>query len=78
MSKNQDTVDRFNARHPIGTPVRYWTMLREGAGAKGVTRSVAQVLSGHTPVIWVTGQPACIALTHIQAEPEKADNGTIP
>ncbi len=29
------------------------------------TRSVAQVLGGHTDVVWVDGHSACIALTHI-------------
>ena len=27
--------------------------------------SEAQVLGGHTPVVWVDGHAACIALTHI-------------
>lgn len=29
------------------------------------TRSKAQVLGGHTDVVWVDGHSACIALTHI-------------
>jgi hypothetical protein len=59
-------VAGFNAANPIGTPVRYWTGGREGEGRTGVTRTEAQVLSGHTPVVWVTGHGACIALTHVQ------------
>lgn len=64
--REQRAVDQFNKRYPVGTKVRYWTFLREGAGAEGETRSVAQLLSGHTAVVWVTGHPACIALTHVE------------
>lgn len=59
-------VAAFNAANPVGTPVRYWTGAREGEGRTSVTRTEAQVLSGHTPVVWVEGHGACIALTHVQ------------
>jgi len=59
-------VEWFNQENPIGTPVRYWTGVREGEGQTGVTRTAAHLLGGHTPVVWVTGHPACIALTHVQ------------
>ena len=36
------------------------------------TRSVAQVLGGHTDVVWVDGHGACIALTHIDVIAEPA------
>lgn len=68
--KEQQAVDRFNERYPLGSPVRYWTFLREGEGRKGETRSKAQLLSGHTAVVWVTGHAACIALTHVEPIPE--------
>lgn len=59
------------ARHnppnwPIDTPVRYWTGVREGEGKVGRTRGKPFLLSGHTPVVFVTGHGACIALTHVQ------------
>lgn len=62
----QAAVDDFNRDTTIGTPVRYWTGIREGEGKLGVTRSMAEMLGGHTPVVWVTGHPACIALTHVE------------
>ena len=68
QKREHAAVDAFNERYPVGTPVRYWTMLREGPGKTGETRSTAQVLSGHTAVVWVTGQPGCIALTHVEPE----------
>jgi hypothetical protein len=66
----------FNSRYPVGTPVLAYPGIRpeDGPGERLVTctRSVAQVLGGHTDVVWVDGHGACIALTHIDviAEPE--------
>ena len=64
--QNQQVAERFNEANEVGTRVRYWTMLREGPGVEAETRSKAQLLSGHTPVVWVTDYPACIALTHVE------------
>ena len=62
------TVDRFNQAYPLGTMVRYWTMVREGEpSGTARTRTPAQVLSGHTAVVWVTGYASCIALSHVEA-----------
>lgn len=73
----QALADKFNRQFPVGTRVRYWTGAREGMGKVSVTRSEAQVLGGHTAVVWVDGYrdgdpPACIALSHIQPLPEVA------
>lgn len=40
-------------------------------------RSRASVLGGHTPVVWVDGHAACIALTHIDVTTEGAP-GALP
>lgn len=56
----------WNRRHPVGTPVRYWTGMRKGDGVASRTRYVASVMGGHTPVVWVDGHPACIALSHVE------------
>ena len=57
----------FNAAHPVGTTVRYWRGVREGEpSGTGKTRSEAQVLSGHTAVIWIEGCSGCIALSHVE------------
>ncbi|GAA0971167.1 MULTISPECIES: hypothetical protein [Actinocorallia] len=66
-----EAVQRWNAAHPIGTPVRYWTGFREGEGAAGTTRTEAQLLGGHTAVVWVTGESSCISLTHVEHCPER-------
>ena len=60
-------VAAFNAAHPVGTPVRFWTWTREGQGRPGQIRAPAEVAACGTPVAWVTGHAAYIALTHVEA-----------
>lgn len=62
------TVARWNKAHPVGTPVRVWTGAREGDGLLTRTRSAASVLGGHTAVVWVDGEGACIALSHVDPD----------
>jgi len=60
-------VQEFNAQHPIGTPVRYWTGVRgDGPGRCSRTRTAAQLLQGHTAVVWMQGEGSCVALTHVE------------
>ncbi|MFF4943695.1 hypothetical protein [Streptomyces rubiginosohelvolus] len=71
-------VDRWNAAHPIGTPVTAYPGLRPEDNSKCVrlithTRSAASVLGGHTAVVWVEGHGACIKLTHV--DPQEARHG---
>lgn len=68
--KEQKRCDEFNQKYPVGTRVRYWTGLREGEGRVGKTRSAAEVLSGHTAVVWVEGCRGCVALTHVELDVE--------
>lgn len=67
------TVDDFNSLYGVGTWVRYWTGTRQDPARDGQTRSKAELLGGHTPVVWVTGHGACIALTHVDAIPDQPD-----
>jgi hypothetical protein len=59
-------VEIFNARYPVGTKVFYWAGVREGPGTPSKTRTPAQVLSGHTAVVWIEDRPDCISLSHIK------------
>lgn len=59
-------VSGFNGLYPIGTPVRYWKGAREGNGKVSRTRTPAQLLSGHTAVVWLENVSGCIALTHVE------------
>jgi len=50
--------------------VRYWKMDRDDApSGQGPTRSHAEVLSGHTAVVWIEGVVGCVALSHVEACP---------
>lgn len=63
-------VEEWNARYPVGTPVFAYPGARPEDDPSGErlltrTRSKAEVLGGHTDVVWVDGHGACIALTHV-------------
>lgn len=69
----QAEADRWNAAHRVGTRVTAYPGCRPDSRDPAdhccpvidtVTRSRAQVLGGHTAVVWVDGHGACIALTH--------------
>lgn len=66
-------VDDWNEHHPVGTQVRYWKGVREGDGRISRTRSRAQVLSGHTAVVWVEAEAGCIALSHVEETPSHVE-----
>ena len=59
-------VAKWNERFHVGTKVRYWTGAREGVGKISYTQSPAEVLSGHTAVIWLSGVSGCVALSHVE------------
>ena len=58
----------FNAKHSVGSTIRVWPGARHGAPVEVEIRYPAQVLSGHTPVVYVTGGHGCIALTHVEGQ----------
>ena len=64
------TAAQWNAKYPVGTPVVAYPGCRPEGDPNGErlvtrTRSKAETLGGHTPVVWVDGHGACIALTHV-------------
>lgn len=67
----QAQCDSWNEKHAIGTKV---LLLKDGGEkVKTVTRSEAQVLSGHTAVIWLEGISGCYMLDRCTAIADKAD-----
>ena len=64
--KLQEQCDAWNKEYPVGTEV----ILTDDLGEKHLTktRSKAQLLGGHTPVVWTVLKP-CYLLTRI--EPRK-------
>jgi hypothetical protein len=59
----QKEVDAWNNTVPVGAEVDYV----DHPGAKAVrftTRTAAEVLSGHTSVVWLNGKCGCVATSH--------------
>lgn len=60
----EQVVDRFNTRHKVGDFVRYFETLEDKSGRVHRIRTAAQVLSGHTAVVWLEGKSGCVACLH--------------
>ncbi|MFI9244211.1 hypothetical protein ACIGXF_16840 [Streptomyces sp. NPDC053086] len=63
-------AEAWNRVHPVGTPVVAYPGCRPEDFPNDErivtwTRSKAEVLGGHTAVVWVHGHSACIALSHV-------------
>lgn len=60
---NEQQVEAFNIEHPVGSPV---TVRMDGGGILDATvKAPAQVLGGHTPVVWLNGISGCYALSRV-------------
>ncbi|MDO8039451.1 hypothetical protein [Janthinobacterium sp. SUN137] len=59
----QAACDKFNAAHQVGAAVR--VELDGGDIRETITTSEAQVLSGHTAVIWLDGIRGCYDLERV-------------
>lgn len=55
--------DDFNARFAVGH--RVTVRLDDGTGTETTTRSKAEVLSGHSAVIWLHGITGCYLLDRV-------------
>ena len=62
-AKLQAACDKFNAMHQVGAAVS--VELDSGEVRETVTTSEAQVLSGHTAVIWLAGINGCYLLERV-------------
>lgn len=60
------TAAEWNAKHPIGTTVRYWPVLRRDDYIETTTRSEAWELGDGTPVVALTGKGGGCCLSHIK------------
>lgn len=59
----QAKCDDFNAAHPVGSVIDL--QKDNGQILRTVTRSRAEVLSGHSAVIWVKGVSGCYDLDRV-------------
>lgn len=62
-------VDAFNARFAIGEEVIYNEVVGDGKPQRLRTRTDAQVLSGHTAVVWLEGKSGCVCCSHVSKVP---------
>lgn len=63
------TAAQWNAKHPIGTPVRYWPRLARIALTTPVdtrTRSEAWELGDGSPVVLCEGRSGGLSLSHLE------------
>ena len=64
-AKLQAVCDKFNAAHQVGAAIS--VELDSGEVRETVTSSEAQVLSGHSAVIWLAGISGCYDLDRVTA-----------
>lgn len=58
----QRQCDLWNKANPVGTAVEYHPIIGEPAHRVRNTRTPAEVLSGHTAVVWLHGERGCVCL----------------
>ena len=63
----QAACDKFNAAHQVGAAVR--VELDGGDIRETITTSEAQVISGHTAVVWLKGISGCYLLDRVAPLP---------
>jgi hypothetical protein len=69
VKKMQADCDAWNQAHPIGSPV--FVQLDNHVGLfETTTRSDAQILSGHSAVIWLDGVSGCYLLDRVTPRTE--------
>ncbi len=61
----QKRVDAFNAEIKIGDAVNY-ASVKGGPTQRFNTRSEAEILSGHTAVVWLEGKSGCVDISHCE------------
>lgn len=66
-NKLQQACDAFNAEYPVGTPV--YLLKDNGDVVETKTRSAAQILSGHSAVIWLEDVSGCYLLERVRPIP---------
>ena len=61
----QRAVDKFNANYSIGDVILVHPIAGEPETVERTIISPADILSGHTPVVYVSGGGGCWALSHV-------------
>lgn len=70
MTARIEQAEDFNARVPVGTPVRYWPVRGElDRYHDTVTRSVAWTLGDGTPVVLLENHVCAVDIDHVRVLP---------
>lgn len=68
----QKKCDKWNAANEVGATVSFEEIVGDGETFRGKSASEAQVLGGHSAVIWLEGKRGCVDLDHCTAVAEAA------
>lgn len=68
----QRECDKWNAANTVGTLVSFENVTGDGETHRGKSVSEAQILSGHSAVIWLEGYSGCVLLSHCTAVADPA------
>lgn len=63
----QKQCDQWNAANEVGTTVSFEELVGRGETFRGKSASEAQVMGGHSAVIWLEGKSGCVDLGHCTA-----------
>ncbi|MCC9290078.1 hypothetical protein [Pseudomonas aeruginosa] len=63
----QAQCEAWNKLHGIATQIAYEEVRREGESHRGRTTTEAQVLGGHSAVIWLERKSGSVSLEHCMA-----------
>lgn len=66
LARMQAKCERFNQTYKVGDEIVVYFGLKGENPQTVRIRHPAQVLSGHTPVVYVDGGRGCVALTHVK------------
>jgi hypothetical protein len=65
LEKLQREVDKFNTIFKVGDPIVYYEILgQKEPPLRTTTRTKAEILSGHTAVVWLEDKAGCVACSH--------------
>jgi hypothetical protein len=64
LKKLEAEVAAFNRRFAVGDPVEYLEVLEVGHVLRTKTITPAQVLSGHSAVVWLEDKRGCVLCSH--------------
>ena len=65
VKQMQAACDKFNTANPVGSEV-YVKLNGVDEPFRTKTKSVAQILSGHSPVIWLENVSGCYLLDRVR------------